>query len=123
MPAIGSASAALHARRAARVATFFSRAPALFAVSAPIRRRLLIRGRVQGVFFRESTRVEAERLGVAGFVRNLPDGRVEVVVEGSPAAVEAIVTWARRGPDGAHVEGLEERDEPPQGERCFRVVR
>jgi acylphosphatase len=63
-------------------------------------RRLAIRGRVQGVFFREAMRQEAARLGVAGWVRNRRDGSVEAVVQGAPAAVEAIVAWARRGPPG-----------------------
>jgi acylphosphatase len=70
-------------------------------------RRLVIRGRVQGVWFRESMRVEAEGLGVTGWVRNRLDGSVEAVVQGPAAAVEAIIAWARRGPEAAHVEGME----------------
>lgn len=66
-------------------------------------RRLVIRGRVQGVWFRESMRLEAERLGVKGWVANRLDGSVEAIVQGSPAAVEAITRWARRGPEHAHV--------------------
>ncbi len=66
--------------------------------------RLLIHGRVQGVFFRESMRVEADRLSVAGWVRNLGDGSVEAAVQGEPAAVDAIVRWAHRGPPMASVE-------------------
>jgi len=69
--------------------------------------RLAIRGRVQGVFFREAMRQEAARLGVAGWVRNRRDGSVEAVVQGTPAAVEAIATWARRGPPDAAVDQLE----------------
>lgn len=72
-----------------------------------ITRQLLIRGRVQGVWFRESMRVEADRLGVTGWVRNRRDGSVEAVVQGSAAAVDAIVEWARRGPDLAQVTGVE----------------
>ena len=76
-------------------------------MSERITRRLAIRGRVQGVFFREAMRREAARLGVAGWVRNRRDGSVEAVVQGAPAAVEAIVAWARRGPPDAAVAALE----------------
>jgi len=72
-----------------------------------ITRRLAIRGRVQGVWFRESMRQEAERLGVTGWVRNRADGGVEAVVQGSAAAVESIVAWARRGPPEAEVADVE----------------
>jgi acylphosphatase len=66
-------------------------------------RHLLVRGRVQGVGFRESMRWEAERLGVTGWVRNRRDGTVEAVVDGSAEAVAAIVAWAHHGPRSAHV--------------------
>jgi acylphosphatase len=62
-----------------------------------------IEGRVQGVWFRESMRSEAERLGVTGWVRNRPDGSVEAVVQGPDAAVDALVEWAHRGPPRAQV--------------------
>lgn len=65
--------------------------------------RLSIHGRVQGVFFRDSMRREALRLGVAGWVRNCGDGSVEAVVQGSVSAVDAIVQWAQRGPPHAEV--------------------
>ena len=70
-------------------------------------RRLRISGRVQGVGFRESMRQEAQRLGVAGWVRNRMDGSVEAVVQGSADQVDAIVAWARRGPEQACVERME----------------
>lgn len=66
-------------------------------------KRLHIRGRVQGVGYRESMRYEAERLGVTGWVRNRRDNSVEAVVEGESSAVEAIIAWARTGPRGAYV--------------------
>ncbi len=75
--------------------------------------RLRAHGRVQGVFFRDSMRAEAERLGVSGWVRNDPDGTVEAVVSGEPGAVDALVAWAREGPAGARVERLDATDEPP----------
>jgi acylphosphatase len=64
---------------------------------------LAIRGRVQGVFFRDSMRREARRLGVSGWVRNCADGSVEAVVQGDAAAVDAMVQWAHHGPDRANV--------------------
>jgi acylphosphatase len=70
-------------------------------------RHLLITGRVQGVWYRESMRQEAERLGVTGWVRNTRDGAVEAVVQGDEAAVEALIAWAWEGPPAARVEGIE----------------
>jgi acylphosphatase len=70
-------------------------------------RRLLIRGLVQGVWFRESMRQEALRLGVTGWVRNLRDGNVEAVVSGEDQAVERMIAWARRGPEMARVEQIQ----------------
>jgi acylphosphatase len=68
---------------------------------------LLIYGRVQGVFFRQSMQREAQYQAVSGWVRNRSDGTVEAVVQGEPGAVDAIVRWARRGPERAHVERVE----------------
>lgn len=83
-----------------------------------------VAGTVQGVFFRESTRREAERLGVAGWVRNLPDGRVEAVFEGSASAVAGMADWCHKGPAGAAVTHLEVKPEPATGEQPgFRVLR
>jgi len=70
-------------------------------------RRLLIHGRVQGVWFRESMRSEALRLNVTGWVRNTPDGTVEAVVQGEDAAVDALIEWAHRGPPQARVDRVE----------------
>lgn len=86
------------------------------------RLRLLVSGRVQGVWFRGSTEEEASRLGVDGFVRNLTDGRVEVLVQGSSERVERLVAWCRRGPRGARVDGVEVTEETPSREEDgFRV--
>jgi len=80
------------------------------------RASLLISGKVQGVFFRESARQEAERLGVTGWVRNLADGRVEALVEGGKDAVDAFVQWCHRGPPRARVDGVAVKDAAPTGE-------
>ncbi len=69
--------------------------------------RLRIHGRVQGVWFRESMRLEAERLNVTGWVRNTADGAVEAVIQGPSEAVEALIEWARSGPPLARVERVE----------------
>lgn len=86
-----------------------------------IRRRVVVDGRVQGVFFRETCRRQADAVGVAGEVRNLPDGRVEAVFEGPAEAVERMVAWCRTGPPAAVVTSLEVRDERPTGAVGFRV--
>ncbi len=78
-----------------------------------------ITGRVQGVYFRETTRREAERLGVRGWVRNLSDGRVEAVMVGPATAVDRLVAWCRRGPDRAHVEHVEAINEPAHTDGGF----
>jgi acylphosphatase len=70
-------------------------------------RRLLIHGRVQGVWFRESMRQEALRLGVTGWVKNLRDGNVEAVISGETGAVNDIVAWVHRGPEQARVDKVE----------------
>jgi acylphosphatase len=93
-------------------------------VQADDRRRvhLWISGRVQGVFYRATARDQARALGLAGWVRNLPDGRVEVRVEGTPRAIESFVDHCRRGPAGAEVTDVEVVDEPPAGDlRGFTV--
>jgi acylphosphatase len=77
-------------------------------MTAAVSRRFRITGKVQGVYFRHSTRVEAERLSIAGFARNLPDGSVEVAARGSAAAVEELHRWLHRGPRSARVDAVEE---------------
>jgi acylphosphatase len=88
---------------------------------AVTRRNVVARGRVQGVFFRDSTRREAERRGVAGWAVNRSDGAVEVVFEGPEDAVEAMVEFVRRGPGHASVSDVEVRAEEPEGLRGFSV--
>jgi acylphosphatase len=84
--------------------------------------RLVVHGRVQGVFFRDSMRVEAQKLGIAGWVRNRSDGTVEAAVQGEPAAVDAIVLWTHRGPQHARVERVNVKlDEGSYS--CFEVIR
>ena len=73
----------------------------------PARLHLVVSGRVQGVFYRQSTVEVAARLGLRGFVRNLPDGRVEAVAEGERADLEALLDFCRRGPPAAEVGGVE----------------
>lgn len=75
---------------------------------------VFIEGKVQGVFFRDSTRKQASKLGVEGWVRNLPDGRVEAVFEGETKAVDELLTWAETGPPRAQVEGMEIDQEDPE---------
>jgi len=78
---------------------------------------------VQGVFFRASCVERARTLGVAGWVRNSLDGRVEAEFEGEPDAVAAMLAWCSEGPPAARVVGVEVRDEPPIGEHEFRATR
>jgi acylphosphatase len=86
-----------------------------------IRRRVVARGRVQGVFFRDSTRRQARSTGVGGWVRNRPDGAVEAVFEGNEQAVTRMVEFVRAGPGHAEVEELEVEEEEPEGLEGFEV--
>jgi acylphosphatase len=86
-----------------------------------IRRRVVARGRVQGVFFRDSTQREAKSAGVAGWVTNRSDGAVEAVFEGEDGAVERLVSFVRRGPGRADVDDLEVHEEDPEGLSGFEV--
>jgi acylphosphatase len=83
---------------------------------------LRIQGKVQGVFFRESARIEAVRLGLTGWVRNRSDGAVEAVVEGAPAALEEFIRWCHRGPTQARVSGVERTDGEATGEFSHFIV-
>ena len=87
-----------------------------------VRRRVTAHGRVQGVFFRDSTREAAERLGVAGWVRNTGEGTVEAVFEGDAEAVESLVELCRSGPGSADVERLDVDEEEPEGLEGFKVA-
>jgi acylphosphatase len=83
--------------------------------------RVTVAGRVQGVFFRATCARLARDAGLGGYVRNLPDGRLEAAFEGGEPAVDAMVDWCRRGPDLAFVEAIEVVREDPVGDTTFRV--
>jgi acylphosphatase len=85
------------------------------------RRRVVVSGRVQGVFFRDTVRRRAEGAGIAGWVSNRPDGTLEAVFEGEPSAVEELVGFCRRGPSRAEVESVEVTEEEPEGLDGFEV--
>jgi acylphosphatase len=89
--------------------------------SERIRVRALVSGRVQGVWFRQSTAEALVGTGVAGWVRNLDDGRVEAVFEGTREAVDGAVGYVSRGPERARVDAVELTDETPEGLSGFRV--
>ena len=86
-----------------------------------IRHRVVARGRVQGVFFRESVRQRASQHDVRGWIRNCADGSVEAVLEGEPEAVARLVAFMREGPRGARVDEVDVRDEEPEGVARFEV--
>lgn len=86
-----------------------------------VRAHVWVSGRVQGVWFRQSTAERAMELGIGGWVRNLEDGRVEAVFEGSPVAVADAVAYVRTGPDRARVDDVEIAYESPAGEVRFSV--
>lgn len=83
--------------------------------SGQVARRVVVHGRVQGVFYRDSCRREAKRLGVAGWIRNEPDGSVAAHLEGPPAAVEELVAWCHGGPPSARVDRVEVVPAEPMG--------
>ena len=86
-----------------------------------VRKRVIVRGNVQGVFFRDTTRRQAASRRVSGWVCNRPDGAVEAVFEGDPDAVDSLVRFAHEGPRGAHVSDVEVLDEEPEGLSRFEI--
>ena len=90
-------------------------------MSERVRRRVVVHGHVQGVFFRDTCRRQADTRGVAGWVTNRPDGAVEAVFEGNPDDVAALVAFCRHGPRGADVRSVEESSEEPEGLNGFRI--
>lgn len=86
-----------------------------------MRVRAIVHGHVQGVFFRDTTRREAVHRGVAGWVRNCPDGAVEAVFEGDREVVEEMTEFCRQGPRGAAVERVDVSEEEPEGLTAFEV--
>lgn len=90
--------------------------------SHPVARRVVVHGLVQGVFFRDSCRREADREGVAGWVRNEPDGSVAALFEGPQEAVDHLVRWCHDGPPRARVERVDVTDAAPTGAATFDVL-
>jgi acylphosphatase len=90
-------------------------------IRAVIRRRAVVHGRVQGVFFRDSVRQRARQRGVSGWITNRWDGAVEAVFEGEANAVERLVDYMREGPRGAEVREIEVSEEEPERLRGFEV--
>ncbi|HKA69711.1 MAG TPA: acylphosphatase [Actinomycetes bacterium] len=88
---------------------------------ATVRRRVIVYGLVQGVFYRVTTRRLADRRGVSGWVRNRADGSVEAVFEGPSDQVDRMIAWARTGPDRASVDAVEVYEELPEGLAGFAV--
>ena len=87
-----------------------------------IARNVLVSGRVQGVGFRWHARAKAQELGLTGWVRNLPDGRVELLLEGEEAEVRAMLTWLAKGPPAARVRGVEVLESRAEGVGSFEVA-
>lgn len=88
-----------------------------------VARHALVSGRVQGVGFRWHARAKAEELGLAGWVRNLPDGRVEILIEGEAEPVRAYLAWLARGPTAARVSDVAVSERACEGSTSFDVVR
>ncbi len=86
-----------------------------------VRLCVTVQGRVQGVWYRESMRRQAEALGVAGWAQNCPDGTVTAEIEGPRDQVERLVDWCRQGPPAARVDSVQSRKSSPLGESAFRI--
>lgn len=82
---------------------------------------MIVRGRVQGVFYRANTEKVAQGLGLTGWVRNCPDGAVEIHAEGEKSRLEELIEWCRRGPALASVSGIDLDWVPPEGHSSFRI--
>jgi len=91
-------------------------------MSTILTKRYLVTGEVQGVFFRASTRKEAQALGLSGHARNLPDGRVEVVVRGMASQVKRLEDWLWQGPPAAQVDEVSSSEYPDEVPEGFRVL-
>jgi len=89
--------------------------------ASTVRRRVIVYGLVQGVFYRDTTRRLAAEHGVSGWVTNRADGAVEAVFEGAPDQVDRMIAWARRGPRQATVDSIEVYEEQPEGLAGFAV--
>ena len=87
-----------------------------------VRKRALVSGQVQGVFYRDTCRRTASEHGVAGSAENLADGNVEVVLEGPEDAVDEVLAWCRQGTSGSRVENVNVTEEEPQGLKGFRIL-
>ena len=86
-----------------------------------VAKRIIVSGNVQGVFFRDTCRREANNLGVAGSAANLPDGTVEVIAEGEPDAVDSLIAWCKSGPSYADVDSVNVSDAEPTGATNFKI--
>lgn len=87
-----------------------------------VAKRIVVSGRVQGVFYRDTCRREANRLGVTGSAQNLPDGTVEVIAEGEPDAVDELIAWCKKGPAQADVDSVQVSDAAPVGAASFKIT-
>lgn len=90
-------------------------------MSNPISRQIFISGRVQGVFYRDNTQQQAQKLGITGWVRNIPDGRVEALLSGEEHAVQQLLTWCKRGSPAADVSNIDIIDVPYEAHEQFIV--
>ena len=89
---------------------------------ATIRRRFIVSGKVQGVFYRDAAKSQADMLGLKGWAKNLPDGRVEIVAEGDANAIERFARWAKEGSTRSKVTAVDAVTEVPEGLGSFRTI-